>query len=179
MKTILLTGAAVLVGAVAVIVVLALTKPDMFRVQRAIVINAGADRIFPLIDDFHQWAQWSPYEHKDPAMKRTFGATTKGRGATYAWDGNGEVGAGDMTITDSAPASHVAIRLNMVKPISASNEVSFTLQPQGNATQVTWSMQGPAPFISKVMQVFFNMDKMVGGDFEVGLAKLKSAAEKN
>lgn len=178
MKTILLTGTAVLVGAIAVIVVVALTKPDTFRVQRAVVVNAGADKIFPLIDDFRQWALWSPYENKDPMMKRTFGATTKGRGATYAWDGNGEVGAGDMTIIDSAPASRVAIKLNMVKPISASNDVSFTLQPQGDATQVTWSMQGPAPFISKVMQVFVNMDKMVGGDFEVGLAKLKSAAEK-
>ena len=168
-----------LVVVIAGVFIYAATKPDTFRVARSIAINAPADKVFPLIDDFHQWAQWSPYEHKDPAMKRTFGATTKGRGATYAWDGNGQVGAGDMTITDSAPASHVAIRLNMVKPISASNEVSFTLQPQGNATQVTWSMQGPAPFISKVMQVFFNMDKMVGGDFEVGLAKLKSAAEKN
>jgi hypothetical protein len=178
MKMILLTGATVIVGAIVVIAVLALTKPDTFRVQRTIVINAGADKIFPLIDDFHQWSRWSPYEDKDPAMTRTFGATTKGRGATYAWDGNGQVGAGDMTITESTPSSRVAIRLNMVKPISASNDVIFALAPQGPATQLTWAMQGPAPFISKVMQVFINMDKMVGGDFETGLAKLKSVAEK-
>ncbi|MBS0246044.1 MAG: SRPBCC family protein [Proteobacteria bacterium] len=178
MKRILLTAAAVLAGAVAVVLVLALRKPDTFVVQRSIAINAPADRIFPLIDDFHRWTQWSPYEAKDPDMKRTFGATTKGRGATYAWDGNGNVGAGDMTITDSAPSSHVAIKLNMVKPISASNDVTFTLVPQGAATQVTWAMRGTAPFISKVMQVVFNMDKMIGGDFEAGLVKLKAAAEK-
>lgn len=167
-----------LVVVIAGVLIYATTKPDTFRVARSIAISAPADKIFPLIDDFHQWTLWSPYETKDPAMKRTFGATTKGRGAAYAWYGNGQVGAGDMTVTDSAPPSHVTIKLNMVKPISASNDVTFTLAPQGTATQVTWAMQGPAPFISKVMQVFFNMDKMVGGDFEAGLAKLKTVAEK-
>ncbi|MFA6265935.1 MAG: SRPBCC family protein [Pseudolabrys sp.] len=179
MKKILLIGAAVVVGAIAVIVALAFTKPDSFRVERSTVINANASKIFPLIDDFHQWTQWSPYEDKDPAMKRTFGATTKGRGATYAWDGNGQVGAGNMTISDESAPSLVAIKLDFERPMAGSNEVRFTLVPQGNATQVTWAMQGPAPFVSKVMQVVFNLDKMVGGDFEVGLAKLKALGEKS
>ena len=178
MKRVLLTAAAVLVGAVAVILVLALTKPDTFAVQRSIAINAPPEKIFALLDDFRQWPQWSPYETKDPAMKRTFGATTKGPGATYAWDGNSEVGAGHMTIANETAPSLVAIKLDFERPMTTSNEVRFTLVPQGAATRVTWAMQGPAPFISKVMQVAFDLDKMVGGDFEVGLAKLKAAAEK-
>jgi len=178
MKFVLLTAAAVVAGAVVVVLVLAVTKPDSFAVQRSIAMNAPPDRIFPFINDYRQWAAWSPYETKDPQMKRTFSATTAGKGATYAWEGDSNVGAGDMTIVDSAPPSRIAIKLNMVKPISASNDVTFTLAPQGGGTNVTWAMQGPVPFFAKIIHVFFNMDKMVGGDMEAGLAKLKTVAEK-
>ena len=178
MKLILLTAAAVLVGAVAVILVLAAFKPDTFTVQRSLAINASPDRIFPFINDYGRWPAWSPYETKDPQMNRTLSAVTAGRGATYAWEGDSNVGAGNMAIVDSVPPSKVGIRLNMRKPISASNDVTFTLAPQGDTTNVTWAMQGPVPYFAKIIHVFFNMDKMVGGDMEAGLAKLKAVAEK-
>lgn len=156
----------------------AATKPDTFRVARSAVIKAPPDKIFPLINDYRQWTAWSPYENKDPQMKRTFSSVTAGKGATYAWEGDGNVGAGNMLIANSTPSSKVAIKLNMVKPIAASNDVTFTLTPQGGDTSVTWEMQGAVPYFAKVIHLFFDMDKMVGGDFEAGLAKLKTAAEK-
>ena len=168
----------VLVVLVAGILIYAATKPDTFTVQRSASIKAPPEKIFPLINDYRNWASWSPYETKDPAMKRTFGATTVGKGATYAWDGNKEVGQGSMEIQESVPPSRIAIKLDFLKPFEAHNMVDFTLEPQGEATRVSWSMRGPAPFISKVMQVFINMDNMVGRDFEAGLANLKAVAEK-
>jgi uncharacterized protein YndB with AHSA1/START domain len=163
---------------VAGILAFAASRPDTFRVERSIAIQAPPERIFPFINDYRQWAAWSPYENKDPAMKRTYGATTAGKGATYAWEGDGNVGQGSMAIEESRPPSHVAIRLDFVKPIEAHNRVDFTLVPQGDSTTVTWAMQGPAPYVSRLMQVFFDMDNMVGRDFEAGLAKLKAVAEK-
>ena len=168
----------VLVVLVAGILIYAATKPDTFTVQRSASIKAPPEKIFPLINDYRNWASWSPYETKDPAMKRTFGATTVGKGATYAWDGNKEVGQGSMEIQESVPPSRIAIKLDFLKPFEAHNMVDFTLEPQGEATRVSWSMRGPAPFISKVMHVFINMDNMVGRDFEAGLANLKAVAEK-
>jgi hypothetical protein len=111
-------------------------------------------------------------------MKRTYGSSTSGKGATYAWEGNSNVGAGNMLITDAPPPSRVTLELNMAKPIEAHNMVDFTLAPVGDTTTVTWTMRGQAPYFAKIIHVFFNMDKMVGGDFEAGLAKLKAAAEK-
>lgn len=163
---------------IAGVLVYAATKPDTFRVQRSASIQAPPEKIFPLINDYRNWAAWSPYEKKDPAMKRTFGAITAGKGATYAWEGNKEVGQGNMEIQESAPRSRVTIKLDFIKPFEAHNIVDFTLEPQGDMTRVTWAMQGPAPFLSKLMQVFFSMDSMVGRDFEAGLASLKAVAEK-
>lgn len=170
-------GGVVAVGIV-VVLILAAMKPDQFRVQRSAAIKAPPDKIYPLIADFKAWMAWSPYETKDPEVKRTYGPATAGKGATYAWDGNGNVGAGNMLITDAPPPSKVAIDLNMTKPLTAHNKVEFTLTPAGDSTTVTWSMRGDTPYWAKVIHVFFNMDKMVGGDFEAGLAKLKSVAEK-
>ena len=173
---------AILIGIVALIagvLIFAATKPDTFRVVRSTTIKAPADKVFPLINDFRNWGSWSPYEKKDPAMKRTFGATTSGKGAAYAWDGNKEIGQGSMEITEASAPSEVRLKLDFVKPIEAHNIVDFTLKPEGDATRVTWAMHGPAPFISKLMQVFFNMDKMIGTDFEAGLANLKAIAEKS
>jgi hypothetical protein len=163
---------------VASVLIFAATKPDTFRVQRSASIKAPPDKIFPLINDFKRWDAWSPWEKKDPAMKRTWGSTTSGKGAKYAWEGNGDVGQGSMEITESVPPSKVALKLDFVKPFEGHNVVDFTLEPKGDTTNVTWAMQGPAPFISKIMQVFCNMDSMVGKDFEAGLANLKAAAEK-
>jgi uncharacterized protein YndB with AHSA1/START domain len=167
------------VAAVAVGVMLfASTRPDTFRVERSILIAAPAERIFPLIDDFRQWAAWSPYERLDPAMKRNYSGAASGRGAAYAWEGSGKVGAGRMEIAQSTPPSKVSMRLDFAKPFEAHNIADFTLEPQGGTTRVTWAMQGPSPFLSKVMQVFLDMDTMIGKDFEDGLANLKAVSEK-
>jgi hypothetical protein len=173
-------GYAVLVVLVVIagVLVYASTRPDSFRVARSVDINAPADRIYPLIADFKRWASWSPYEKKDPAMKRSFGSVTAGKGATYAWDGDKNVGQGSMEILEASAPSKVVIKLDFVKPFEAHNTAEFALQPKGDATQVTWSIHGPSPFISKVVTMFMNMDTMIGKDFEAGLADLKALAEK-
>ena len=170
--------AVVLIVAIAGVLAFAATKPDTFRVQRAADIKAPPEKVFALINDFKQWGAWSPWEKKDPAMKRTYGAVTSGKGAHYGWEGNGDVGQGSMDIVESVPSSKVALKLDFVKPFEGHNTVDFTLVPQRDTTQVTWAMKGPAPFITKVMQVFCNMDTMIGKDFEAGLASMKAAAEK-
>jgi hypothetical protein len=163
---------------IAAVLVLAATRPDTFRVQRTASIKAPPEKILALIDDFHRWDAWSPWEKKDPAMKRTFGTATSGQGAVYAWDGNKDVGQGRMEIADSAPPSRIAIKLDFVKPFEAHNRVEFTLEANGEATDVTWTMQGDTPYFAKIIHLFFDMDRMVGGDFEAGLAALKAIAEK-
>jgi uncharacterized protein YndB with AHSA1/START domain len=163
---------------VVAVLIIAATKPDTFQVQRSASIKAPPDKIFPLINDYRQWTAWSPYETKDPQMKRTYGVTASGKGATYAWEGNGNVGSGNMMIADATPPSKVMIKLNMLKPIEAHNDVAFTLVPQADGTTVTWNMQGQVPYFAKIIHMFLDMDKMVGGDFEVGLANLKTLAEK-
>ena len=167
----------VIVVLIAGVLILAATKPDTFRVQRAASIKAPPEKVFALINDFNRWGAWSPWEKKDPAMKRTFGATTSGKGATYAWEGNKDVGQGRMEIAESVPSSKVALNLDFVKPFQAHNVVEFKLEPKGDATNVTWAMQGDTPYFAKIIHVFINMDKMVGKDFEAGLANLKAIAE--
>jgi hypothetical protein len=178
MFEIIIIIAIVLAIAIAAVLVLALTKPDTFTVQRAISIKAPADKIFPLINDFHQWVTWSPYEGKDPAMKRTYSGAESGRGAVYAWDGNNNVGSGRMEILDTAVPSKIVIKLDFFKPFEGHNTAEFTMLPQGDATNLVWVMHGPAVFISKMMQVFINLDNMIGKDFEAGLANLKRLTEK-
>jgi uncharacterized protein YndB with AHSA1/START domain len=170
--------AAVLAIAIAIVLILAATKPDTFSVQRATTIKAPPERIFPLINDFHEWASWSPYENKDPAMKRSFGGAASGRGAVYAWQGNKNVGSGQMEIMDASAPSKIVIKLDFFTPFEGRNTAEFTMLPQGDATNVTWLMHGPAPFMSKLMQVFINLDNMIGKDFEAGLANLKRLADK-
>lgn len=178
MLKITLAIVAILAVAVIGVLVLAATKPDTFRVTRAITIKAPPDKIYPLIADFHRWTAWSPYENKDPAMKRSYGGAPGAVGQTYAWAGDKNIGQGSMTITEAAAPSKVALKLDFISPFEAHNAVVFSLAPQADGTAVTWDMQGPTPFIGKIMHVFLNMDKMVGDDFEVGLANLKAAAEK-
>ena len=141
--------AVVLVVAVAVVLILAATKPNTFSVRRAITVKAPPEKIFPLINDFHQWGTWSPYENKDPAMKRSFSGAASGKGAVYAWDGNKNVGSGRMEILDASLPSKIVIKLDFFTPFEGHNTAEFTMLPQGDATSVTWLMHGPAPFMSK------------------------------
>jgi len=156
----------------------AATRPDTFRVERSATIKAPPDKVYALIDDLKRWEAWSPWEKKDPAMKRTFSAATQGKGATYAWQGNKDVGRGSMEIVDSMAPSRIAIKLDFVEPFEAHNQVEFTLTAKGDATEVRWAMQGPVPYFAKIIHMFMDMDQMVGKDFETGLANLKAAAEK-
>jgi uncharacterized protein YndB with AHSA1/START domain len=170
--------AVILAVAIAAILVLAATKPGTLRVQRAIRIKAPPEQIFPLIDDFHQWPKWSPYENKDPAMKRSYDGAERGKGAVYAWDGDKNVGSGRMEILESTTPSKIVIKLDFFTPFEGHNTAEFTMLPQGDATHVTWLMYGPANFMSKLIQVFMNLDRMIGRDFEAGLANLKTLTEK-
>jgi uncharacterized protein YndB with AHSA1/START domain len=157
---------------------LALRKPDAFAVERVATIKASPDKIYPLITDFHSWASWSPYEKKDLTMKKTYSGSPIGTGAIYEWDGNSTVGKGRMQIVDATQPSKVTIKLDFEKPMEGHNTAVFTLVPKGDSTEVKWAMAGPAPFVSKVMQVFMNFDSMIGDDFAIGLASLKAQAEK-
>jgi uncharacterized protein YndB with AHSA1/START domain len=168
----------VLAVAIAIVLILAATKPDTLRIERSATINAPAERIFSVLSDFHQWTGWSPWEHKDPALKRSYSGAERGKGAIYGWEGNKDVGTGRMEILEASAPSKLAIKLDFFKPFEAHNTAEFTMLPQGGATNVHWVMHGPATFMSKVMQVFINLDKMVGKDFEAGLANLKQLTEK-
>lgn len=178
MLKIIAIAASIVAAAIVVVLVLALTKPDTFEVARSAAIKAPPDRIYPLIEDLHRWTAWSPYEAKDPAMKRSYSGSARGKGAVYGWDGNSNVGSGRMEIADAAAPTRIVLKLDFFTPFEAHNTGEFTLQPQGEVTNVIWSMRGPAPLMSKIMQVFLNMDEMIGKDFAIGLANLKSIVEK-
>jgi uncharacterized protein YndB with AHSA1/START domain len=169
---------AVVVLALAAVLILAASKPDTFKVQRRAVIKAPPEKIYPLLSDFQRWGAWSPWEKKDPSMKRSFGGPKEGKGSSYAWDGDKNVGQGRMEIVEATAPSKVALKLDFMKPFEAHNKVQFDLIPKGELTEVVWDMQGPVPYVGKIMHVFVNMDRMVGADFEAGLANLKSVAEK-
>jgi hypothetical protein len=169
--------AIVLAIAIAIVLILAAAKPDTFSVRRAATVRAPAEKIFPLINDFHRWGTWSPYENRDPAMKRSYSGPANGVGAVYGWDGNNNVGAGRMEILDASAPAKIVIKLDFFKPFEGHNTAEFTMLPQGDATNVTWVMHGPASFMSKLMQVFMNLDRMIGKDFEIGLANLKRLTE--
>jgi uncharacterized protein YndB with AHSA1/START domain len=152
-------------------------KPDTFRVERTLDIQAPPERVFALINDFHRWGSWSPYETKDPAMKRTMSGPASGTGAVYEWEGDtGKVGSGRMEIINASP-SRITIKLDFLKPFEGHNVADFTLEPKGDLTKVTWAMQGPSSLVHKVMGLFMNLDRMIGDDFQTGLANLKSLAE--
>ncbi len=172
------TIAIVIVVVIAAILIFAATKPETFTVQRAASIKAPPEKIFAVLDDFHNWGVWSPWEKMDPDMKRTFSGAANGKGAVYEWQGNSKVGQGRMEITDATAPSQVTIKLDFIKPFEGHNVAEFVLQPSGDATNVTWTMRGPSPYMAKVMSVFCNMDSMIGKDFEAGLANLKAATEK-
>jgi len=178
LKKVLLGVGSVLVLAILVVLGLAATTPATFRVERSAAISAPPEVVFANLEDFHQWAAWSPWEKLDPAMQKTFGGAPKGVGATYAWRGNGDVGEGNMTVTESRPSEHVAIRLEFLKPFAATNTTTYSLKPTAGGSQITWAMEGPNSFMGKVMSVFVDMDTMVGKDFELGLSNLKRLSER-
>jgi uncharacterized protein YndB with AHSA1/START domain len=154
----------------------AATKPDSFRVQRSATIAAAPDKLFPLINDPKAFNSWNPYARKDPMMKLRYEGADSGPGAAYAWESE-TAGVGRMEVIESSAPGKVAMQLAFEKPMKATNRVDFTLEPLASGTKVTWAMTGSMPYLHKVMTIFFDMDKMVGGDFEAGLANLKVAAE--
>lgn len=171
------TIAIVIIAFVVVVLALATRRPNEFTVSRTARIRAAPDRIFPHIADFRRWSAWSPWEKIDPAMRKSYSGAPSGTGSVYEWQGNSKVGMGRMEFTQVTPPSSATVKLDFLKPFEAHNTATFTLAPVGDGTDVTWKMYGPSPFVTKVMGVFFNMDKMVGKDFERGLASLKSVAE--
>jgi hypothetical protein len=156
----------------------AATKPDVFRVQRALEINAPPEKIYSVLIDLRRSIEWSPYEKKDPGMKRTYSGPAAGKGAVYEWDGDKNVGAGRIEIADTSPPNKVTLKLDMVRPFMANNIIEYTMAPNGDATKVTWAMHGRTPYLAKVMHVFIDVDQMVGKDFEEGLASLKAVVER-
>jgi carbon monoxide dehydrogenase subunit G len=173
----LMVPAVVIAVLIAGVLGFAATRPDDFRMVRKTRIKAPSDKIFSWLDDFHRWPEWSPWEKLDPALKRTHTGAPKGKGAAYAWEGNNKVGKGRMEITDLTPPRSLTIKLDFLKPFEAHNITEFTLEPSGDSTEVTWSMHGRNAFPSKVMGVFVDMDKLIGKDFEKGLASLKALTE--
>lgn len=172
------TIAMVLVLLIAALLIYAATKPDSFRIERSTTIKAPPEKIFALINDFHQWEAWSPWEKIDPALKRTYSGAANGVGAVYEWSGNKDIGQGRMEIVESVPSAKVMLKLDFVTPFEAHNKVDFTLAQQGDVTKVTQAMYGPSPYISKLMTIFFSMEQMVGKKYEEGLANLKAITEK-
>lgn len=170
--------AIVIVVAIIAVLAYAATRPNTFHVARSIVIKAPPEKIYALIDDFHRWRAWSPYEVLDPAMARTYGGPASGLGATYGWESQGKAGAGRMEIVKAVAPANLEIRLDFTKPMRANNTTLFTLAPEGEGVRVTWAMEGPASLMFKVMSLVLNMDRMIGTDFETGLAKLKAEAER-
>ena len=170
-----------IVIALAVVVVLFLVivavRPSNFRVTRTANIEAPPDAVFRQVNDFHRWESWSPWAKIDPAMKQTYAGAPAGAGAVYSWDGNNHVGQGRMTLTESRPNERIQIKLEFFKPFAGTNTAEFTFKPEGRQTVVTWSMAGKYAFMPKVFSLFMNMDKMIGGQFEQGLAQMKSLAE--
>lgn len=165
----------VLIGGLAAV---AATKPDEMVLSRSIRVNAPPEKVYPLINDFHNWTQWSPWDKLDPNLERSYAGPDSGKGAKYSWTGNDDVGKGEMTITESTPPSRVVIDLHFIAPFAASNITEFNLSPAEAQTDVTWTMRGPSPFVMKMMSVVFDFDAAVGKDFESGLAAMKAAAER-
>jgi uncharacterized protein YndB with AHSA1/START domain len=162
---------------VVVFVVIVALQPAEFRVVRSTTISAPPQAVFAQVNDFHKWEAWNPWGKIDPAMKQTYEGVPAGVGAIYAWTGNNEVGEGRMTITESRPSDLVRVKLEFFKPFAATNTAEFTFKPEGNQTAVTWSMFGQNNFMAKAIHLFMNMDKMIGGQFEKGLASMKSVVE--
>lgn len=164
---------------VVILIVVIAVQPAAFQVTRSTMIAAPPEKVFGQVNDFHKWDGWSPWAKLDPAMNQTFEGSATGVGSVYTWNGNSQVGEGRMTITESDSNKLVGIKLEFIKPMMAVNHTTFELKPDGTNTVVVWSMAGTNNFMGKAFCLFVSMDKMVGGDFEKGLAQMKAVSEKN
>ncbi|ADO72984.1 SRPBCC family protein [Stigmatella aurantiaca] len=176
-KRILLSIAGAVALGILGVLVLAARKPASFHIERSAVIAAPPEAVFPHLNDFRLWAAWSPWEKLDPSMQKTYGGPSSGVGSTYAWSGDSKAGEGKMTILESRPSTFLSLRLEFLKPFPATNTVTYTLAQKAGGTEITWAMDGENPFMGKVFSVFFNMDDLIGKDFEKGLADLKRVSE--
>lgn len=168
-----------LLGVIVLVLIYAATRADTFRVERSTTIQAEPAKVYALLNDFHNFPSWSPWQKLDPAMQATHSGAPSGQGAVYSWAGNDAVGSGRMEILQAVPNTSVTVKLDFLKPFEAHNTTLYTLAPgNGGTTTVTWAMYGPSPYISKLMGVFVSMDSMIGKDFEHGLTNLKVIAEK-
>ncbi len=168
----------ILVVVIGVLVLVVASRPSEFSITRSAVMSAPAQKVFEQVNDFHKWEAWSPWAKMDPNAKNTFSGAASGTGAGFRWEGNNDVGVGSMLITESVPGETIRIKLAFEKPFAATNETLFTFKEQGGQTTVTWTMSGKNNFIGKAMSLVMNCDKMVGGQFEKGLANMKALAEK-
>ncbi len=166
-----------LAAAVISLLITAALRPGAFSVSRSLVISAPPENIFPMINDLQAMNRWNPFVKTDPAIRLSYSGPESGKGAASDWDGNAKAGKGRVEIAESSPFTSVVMSLHMMKPMKTTNRIDFTLEPLGAATRVTWAMSGPNLFIGKLMGLFVNMDAMVGGQFEKGLADLKAMAE--
>ncbi|MFA6312813.1 MAG: SRPBCC family protein [Sterolibacterium sp.] len=162
---------------VAAILVYASTKPDAFHVERSISIKALPEKIFPHINDFRLWDAWTPY-NKDPAMKKLYSGKDSGKGAHYAWEGNKDVGKGDITIADTVPPNKLIFDLHMIEPFEGRNVATISLNRSGDFTNVTWSLDDKHSLMLKTVALLIDLNQAIGKDFEVGLSRLKTIAEK-
>lgn len=169
---------AVLIFAVVLVFAIAAARPNHFRVERSIEIAAPPAKIFPLLDDLKQQRLWSPWDQKDPDMKRTYSGPERGVGAKYAWDGDRNIGAGSQEIVAITPNERIDINIDFTRPFAAHNKIEFILRPSGSGTNLTWAIQGPMPLLFRAMGVIFSMDKMMRAEFDKGLTQIKALAEK-
>lgn len=169
----------VLAMLLAVFLAIVATRPADFRYERSIVIAAPPASIFEHVDDLERWQAWSPWEQLDPQMQRTYTESKRGVGASYTWSGNSDVGKGTMTIVESVANERIAMQLDFIEPMAAKNRVDFTFAPTGGTTTVTWAMSGSNNFVAKAFDLLFDIESMVGKDFDKGLTALKDVVEKN
>ncbi|HKO94081.1 MAG TPA: SRPBCC family protein [Polyangiaceae bacterium] len=169
--------AAIAIALIAVLVLVVATRSSHMHVERSAIVPVAPDVVFPLINDFHAWSSWSPWEKLDPEMKREFSGAPQGKGAQYAWSGNDQVGVGNMQITDNKPAEQVTIQLEFKEPWAATNVTNFRLAAVPEGTKVTWAMDGENNFAAKAMSLVMDMDQLIGKDFEAGLANLGAVAQ--
>jgi uncharacterized protein YndB with AHSA1/START domain len=166
-----------LAAIVVVFLIIVAMQPAQYRVARSATVAAPAQAVFAQVNDFHKWEAWNPWGKIDPAMKHSYEGAPAGTGAVYSWVGNKEVGEGRMTLTESRPSDLIRIKMEFFKPFAGNSIAEFTFKPEGNQTAVTWSMSGDNNFMAKAIHLFMNMDKMIGGQFEKGLAQIKSLVE--
>jgi hypothetical protein len=173
----MLIKALIALAVIAIVVVVVAARPAEFRVSRTATIAAAPPAVFAQVNDFHKWDAWNPWATLDPAMKQSYEGAPAGVGAVYTWAGNSQVGEGRMTLTESRPSDLIRIKMEFLRPLAGTSTAEFTFRPEGDHTVVTWSMEGRNNFMAKAIHLVMNMDKMIGGQFEKGLAQMKAVAE--